>query len=221
MVADGGNPMKPVWKGLLLASLGIVSVGTTGCESLQQLLGINIGDARVDSDTSSGERIGAQVLTTENGSNVLVNREAGIELTLPASWTEDMRLHESAELQASAPEQDLYIVVVAEEDESLLRFGLADNAERYRNLLISRLNANGRFTGQAATDTAFVGSNFANQSEIRGEVEDSTPLVYLHTTVVSEQRYYQIVAWTTQAQYNAYRSELQTITETFREIDEG
>lgn len=212
--------MKLVSKGLVAAVVGALTLGVSGCDSLLQTLGIRTGEATIDSpDDGSGERIGTQVLNTEGNSNVLTNSEAGIELTLPSTWEEDLRLHDSAELQASDPNQQLFIVVVAEDDESLLRFGLAENAERYRKLLISKLQADGRFVSQSATDVAFIGDNFANQYEIRGAVQDNTPVVYLHTTVVSEQRYYQIVAWTTEDQYAFYQSDLQTITDSFRETD--
>ena len=214
--------MRSTWKVVLLAPLGAVLFGVVGCNSLLQAVGLRSAESTAtENDGTSGEQIGTQSLNKSGDSNILRNREAGIELTLPASWSEDTNLHESAELQALDPDKQLYIIVVAEEDDSLIRLGLRENAENYRNLLINRLQSNGQFENQSPTDVSFIGDDFANQYEIRGRVGDDTPVVYLHTTVVTENRYYQIVAWTTQAQYDAYKSELESITETFREVNAG
>lgn len=209
--------MGSVWKVGVLVPLSMVLLASAGCTSLREMLGLGSGESTVEPvDGSSGEQIGTQVLTTSDDGNVLVNEEAGIELTLPAAWSENVTLHESAELEASDTERQLYIIVVAEDDETLLRLGLKENAQRYRDLLINRLQA---FSTQAPTDVAFIGDNFADQYEIRGQVGDGSDVVYLHTTVVTEERYYQVVAWTTPDQYETYKSELQAIADTFREMN--
>lgn len=211
--------MKTTWRAYSLVPLGLLVLGTTGCETFRRTLGIPaetgiaIEDPLVDDED---EPVASQAQNTDGDSKVLLNAEAGIELTLPAAWSQDSRLHDSAELQASDISNQLYIVVVAEEDKTLSRLGLRENASNYRRLLTNQLQS---LQGQSPTDVAFVGDNFASQYEIRGQVDTDTPVIYLHTTVVTESRYYQIVAWTTPSQYNAYKSELQTITETFREVD--
>lgn len=207
--------MRLVWKVRLIAPLGILLLGLTGCGSILQTLGL--GSSNADADNTS-ERIGTQTLTiSDEGNVILSNEEAGIELLLSAAWSEDMRLHDSAELQAADAENRLYIIVVAEEKGPLVREGgLEENAEDYRKLLINRLES---AETPAPTDVRFIGENFADQYEIRGKVDAETPVVYLHTTVDTQARYYQIVAWTTPEQYVEYRSEMQTITETFRETD--
>lgn len=180
-------------------------------------MGIRNSDAIEEAQNQrSGERIGSQRLTTDNGSNLLINEEAGIQLTLPSTWTEDLRLHDTAELQASDAQRRLYVVVVAEDKGPLRREGTDENAANYRSLLISKLQT---FDDATPTDVAFIGEDFARQFEIRGRVTDETPVVYLHTTVDTLERYYQIVAWTTPEQYPLYKSELQTIADSFQEED--
>jgi len=208
--------MRLAGKALGLATVGLLAIALSGCDGLLSALGVRTEETIAETtDGTSGDRIGTQALSTGEDGNMLRNEDAGIQLTLPSSWSEDLSLHESAELQASDPDRQLYVIVVAEDDESLLRLGLQENAENYRTLLVNRLASS---SGQTKTDTAFIGDNFANQYEIRGQVDDSTPVVYLHTTVVTEQRYYQIVAWTTPEQYPAYASELREITQSFEEI---
>jgi hypothetical protein len=193
----------------LLISLLMLTAGLSGCGGLRQFMGFEDSEPQVE----NGD-VGTQVLNTTDNITTLSNAAAGIEVTLPSSWQEDNRLHPSAELQASDPENRLYLVVVAEEEAALNRFGIKENAETYRALLIGKLN---RIDSQTATDVAFVGEDFATQYEIRGLLAPESPVVYLHTTVLTENRYYQVVAWTTPDQYQFYKTELQTITESFRE----
>ncbi len=194
----------------LLITMLVLTAGLSGCNGLRQLMGFGNNNGQGD----AGDRIGSQALTVTDNISTLSNQEAGIEVTLPASWQEDTRLHPSAELQASDPEKQLYLVVVAEDEAALNRFGIKENAETYRTLLIGKLN---RFDSQTATDAAFIGNEFASQYEIRGLLAAESPVVYLHTTVLTKNRYYQVVAWTTPEQYQFYKTELQTITESFRE----
>ena len=206
---------------LLLVSLTLIALGMGGCESpLDMLLGNSDGRTLepVDSqspDSQSAEPAGTQALTTANGGQVLQNEAAGIEIELPASWSQTNRLNNAAQLQAADSENQLYMIVVAEDAEPLMRLGLQENAQKYRALLAQELAV---YDGESPTDVAFVGENFATQYEMRGRLANETPVVYLHTTVLSDDRYYQIVGWTTPEQYSAYRSELQTIADSFREI---
>lgn len=207
--------MQLIFKQYRLIFSGLLAVGLASCNGL--LFDYDRSEDTVEDpiDVELTERIG-QTLNTDGDSRILFNEGAGIALTLPQAWSEDLRLHESAELQASDADNQLYMVVVAEDDTALNQLRLPENSENYRRLLISQMQD---FDDQSKTDLAFIDSNFVSQYEIRGDVSEETPVVYLHTTVRADNRYYQIVAWTNPEQYSAYRSELQTITETFREID--
>ncbi len=212
--------MRKSWL-LFLPSI-LFWTGLTGCGNgllrnrIPQPSGATVERVAPQNSPASGERIGTQSLTVAGNQRILRNDTANIEIVIPSSWTERTNLHDSAELEAADPEKQLFIIVVAEEDEALLRLGLRENSEKYRQLLISQLPI---FEGQTATDVSFIGDNFASQYEIRGRINNNTPVVYLHTTVVTAKRYYQIVGWTSPEQYNFYKSELQAITDTFRETD--
>ena len=206
--------MGKINRGWILLPLMVVTVGASGCGVLQGL-GLRPGNSQAE----ESDRIGTQSLDATDDGNILSNEEAGLQVTLPNSWQEDTRLHNSAELQASDPDNGLYLVVLAEDNVALQRYGFDDNAETYRSLLINSLQNLG---GETATDVAFIDEDFASQREIRGQLPDGTRVIYLHTTVLTENRYYQIVGWTTPEQYSFSRTELQTITESFREtLGEG
>ena len=208
--------MRRPWILSVLLPVAFISLGTASCDGLLRSLSDTSDEPtleRVDNSSASDQPVGTQALTTTEGRRVLENDALGIEIVLPASWSDETGLNPVAELQASDRERQLYIIVVAEEADSMMRLGLEENAANYRELLAQRMTV----SGQSKTDVAFVGNNFATQYEMRGRLEDNTPVVYLHTTVVSEDRYYQVVGWTTPEQYETYRSELQAITDTFRE----
>lgn len=205
--------MKRSWTFSVLGPLLLIMVGVGSCDRILRTVRGGAGDRTVEpiSDRSAEQRVGTQSLTTDN---VLVNETAGISIELPNSWSSTEGLHNSAELQAADPEQQLYLVVVAEDADALRRLSLEEVSANYRKLLADQLAV---YEGASETDVAFVGTNYASQYEMRGRLQNGTPVVYLHTTVVGDENYYQVVAWTTPEQYEAYRSELQTITETFRE----
>lgn len=217
-VSGCGGAMNLVGKGRWLLLLLTGTLMLSSCDTLLRPLGLSTSDS-TPSTTDGGAPTGTQVLTsTDNAGQVLRNETAGIAITLPASWESAPYLHDSAELEAADPVNELYLIVVVEEDPVLQRLSLRENAERYRQLLIDNLQS---FEEQADTGEAFVGEGenlFARQFEIRGQLQDGTNVVYLHTTLVSGDRYYQIVGWTRQENYAAYRSELQAITDSFREI---
>jgi hypothetical protein len=212
--------MKRPWTVQILLPLVMLILLAVSCDRILRNLRSNPDDGAVPTATDNSST--AVETTTDNNPSPdssgtdLVNSDAGIQITLPASWAdEDNRLHDSAELQAADATNQLFIIVVAEDSPALMRFGRPENAARYRALLKDQMTA---VEGENPTEVAFINDNFASQYEIRGSLADGVGVVYLHTTVVTQQRYYQIVAWASPEQYEAYRSELQTITETFQEF---
>lgn len=201
----------------VLAPLAFVLIGATSCENLLEWRDSIGDDATVEPvNSDSGRQVGTQSLNTVGNSQILTNEEAGIQITLPDGWTSTDDLHGSAELQAANLDRQLYLVVVAENSAELARLGLKENAANYRELLIDDMSS---YDSALSTDVAFVGDNFASQYEIRGRAGDDTSVVYLHTTVLAEGTYYQVVTWTSPDQYQFYRSDLRTIVDTFRETN--
>ena len=211
--------MKRPWTLAVLAPLGLLILSAVSCDQLLRILPESTDEsAPVAVENQSTEDVEAQAaaavqdLRTVGESQILSNELADIEITLSNSWSR-AELHDFAELEAADPTRQLYLVVVAERDETLSRLALKDIASNYRALLKDQMAA---YESESPTNIDFIGGDYAEQYEVRGRVDNETPVVYLHTTVLSEGTYYQVVAWTTPEQYEAYRSELQEITETFR-----
>jgi len=209
--------MKRPWTFQILLPLVVLVLLAVSCDRLLRNLRGESDQPTVEpvGETTTDNAAGTQAISTTNNGQELANQTTGVALTLPESWSQAGGLNASADLQASDAENGLYMIVVSEESPALMRLGLQENAAKYRALLKDQLSL---YESESPTEVAFINDNFASQYEIRGQLEDGTPVVYLHTTVVTQNRYYQIVGWTTPEQYEAYRSELQNITSTFREI---
>jgi len=209
--------MKRPWTFQVLLPLALLVLLAVSCDRLLRNLRGETEQPTVApvEETTADNAAGTQATNTTSNGQELANQTTGVALTLPESWSEASGLNPSADLQASDPENELYMIVMAEESPALMRLGLQENAAKYRALLKDQLSV---YESESPTEVAFINENFASQYEIRGRLEDGTPVIYLHTTVVTQNRYYQIVGWTTPDQYEAYRSELQNITSTFREI---
>ena len=219
--------MKRLWTLSVLAPLGLIILGAAGCGRVSRFLNGPADEPApvvIDSQTTEAGQASeaaeldpqtsaeAQELRTVGESQILSNALADIEITLSDNWSR-AELHDSAELEAADLERQLYLVVVAEQDETLSTLALEEIAARYRALLKDQMAA---YESESPTNIDFIGGDYAEQYEVRGRVDNDTPVVYLHTTVLSAGTYYHVVAWTTPEQYEAYRSELQEITETFR-----
>ena len=207
--------MKSPWVFRILLPLVMLVLLAVSCDRILRNLRSNSEEPTVQPLTEVAPAETQNANPTNNGV-VLVDDEIGIQITVPESWAADPRLHDSAELQAADAIQELYVIVVAEDSSTLMLRSLQQNAENYRALIQDQLAT---YEGENPTEVALINDNFAAQYEIRGSLEGDIPVVYLHTTVATPQRYYQIVAWASPEQYDAYRSELKTITATFQEID--
>ena len=147
--------------------------------------------------------------------STLENRETEVSITVPANWIKaDSTLRNSADIYASYPVENLYASVLSESDEVLSQFSLEDNADKYRWLIEEELS---EYEGSQKTDVTVIGSNPAVQYEIRGQV-DGVSVVYLHTTIEGDDRYYQVVGWTTADRYAENKQTLQNVISSFEGI---
>ena len=148
-----------------------------------------------------------------NGRTLLKNEESNVQLTLPEGWVDVQNLRSDADLYVAREDRTMYVLVLAEPKSSEVgTFSLANNATQYLSFLDRGLTQE---QAEVATNMTSLNGLDAVQYEIRGNVENQ-PIVYLHTTVEGETNYYQVVGWTTAAEYPAARDELQTVIQSFR-----
>jgi hypothetical protein len=156
-----------------------------------------------------------QVNRTLRG-ETLVSNQAPVSLRLPRNWRSvpSNALHPTAELQAYNPEQDIYVVVVGEDQANLTASGdLNQQAQIYLQILKGGLDR--VIAGETPTSVDTVSGFNAVQYDLRGEVL-GTEVAYLHTTVEIEDKYYQVVAWTPNNRFADNFDAMQAIIQAFR-----
>jgi hypothetical protein len=208
-----------------LLALSMVGISMTGCGSSSQ----------VPSPSSTGRRIdeNATVLPQNdlvNAPDVLFDRDQTIYIVLPEDWESDRELHDTAALQASHQDDDLYIIVLVEEkpDFSVPEptasadviiptpepLSLDDYADRVLALLSRRLSD---VEIDAPTATRSVHHYPARQFILRGQL-DGIEAAYLVTAVETDNAYYQIVAWSLPDLFSDHKDRLQQVVQSFREV---
>lgn len=196
---------------LRFISLGAVLavLSLTSCNALDRIPLFKKSDPQVEQQPTA-----TQSLVVSPAGRLLRNAQGQVELLLPTGWQADGRLNERADLQASNELLNLYVIVLSENKGALSQFTLGDNSSYYRRLLVQGLT---KLESQQITNVTVIDGKPAVQYEIRGELEGQK-VVYLHTTMATDDRYYQIVSWTKADLYNQHRQELQNVIGSFREI---
>ncbi|HEY9737604.1 MAG TPA: hypothetical protein V6D06_15025 [Trichocoleus sp.] len=181
----------------------LLGLSLAGCFSLS-------GD--LDDTASVSNNAQPRMRNTLRG-QVLENPEEQIQVRLPRGWeiASPQALNDRADLYAYSPDRQIYFLVLGEDANSVSYYNLQDNAREYRRLLASRFENAGQ---EEVTELQAIAGDPAIQYLVRGQIE-GTPVAYLHTTVAANNRYYQVVAWTPETQYNENRDEMQTVIASF------
>ena len=161
-------------------------------------------------DTNSNQRVDR----TMRG-DTIVSRQTPVQLRLPRNWqaVPNNNLHPTADIQAYNSEQEIYLIVLGENQQNVTAAGdLNRQAQIYLNLLKNSLNR--VITSETATQVETVNGLNAVQYELQGEIFGAEA-AYLHTTVEMNDRYYQVVAWTPTSRFDANFDEMQNITQAF------
>ena len=177
--------------------------------------GLSLGAASCDrvGDRTKDVINAITIQNLSNGRTLLKNEESDVQLTLPEGWVDVQSLRPDADLYVAREDRTMYVLVLADPKSSEVgTFSLANNATQYLSFLDRGLSQE---QAEVATNMTSLNGLDAVQYEVRGNV-DNQAIVYLHTTVESETDYYQIVGWTTAADYPAARDELQTVIQSFR-----
>ena len=159
---------------------------------------------------SRGLRKGSK---TNRPPSVLKSSDGACQISLPAGWGENRELHDSAELQAANESEEMYVIILQESKEDFREMTIDKHSETTREVLEESLTA-----PQVKEPTrSTIDGHPSLQSEVRGTAENVN-VAYLHTTVETETRYYQIIAWTLSSRFIKNRSKLQEVIESFHEI---
>lgn len=145
---------------------------------------------------------------------VIVSTDGAMQLTLPNGWQPEKALHDEAQLQAYDPKKETFAIVLAEDRAKLpADLTLEKHSDLTRGVLV------GNLTDPEVTQPTpliRVGDYPAIQYKIAGKIQ-GLDVVYLHTTVETDDRFHQILVWTAPPQFPPNEAELQRIIGSFRE----
>jgi hypothetical protein len=185
--------------------LAVLTVALMGCGSM------DVENPRVESlDARSSQRV-------ERGwrGEHLSSKESNARLELPRGWrpVSDNDLHPGAELQAYHPNREIYFIVVGEDRATVAHSGdLNQQAQIYLQILKSGLD---RILSQEnTTGVARINGLEAVQYDLSGTVFGAD-VAYLHTTVATNDRYYQVVAWTPNNRFPENIDDMKAIIQNF------
>ncbi|MEO1399708.1 MAG: hypothetical protein AAFV72_00455 [Cyanobacteria bacterium J06635_1] len=165
--------------------------------------------------TESSPDVPISIENLSNNQKLVENTAKQIRLTIPSSWETVETLRPDADIYTANEPDNMYVLVLADNRSNTVeQFDLSDNASQYRRVLARQLDG---YDSQTATSITSVNGQPAEQYEIRGEI-DGTAVVYIHTTIRSDDNYYQVVGWTRADQYEARRQELQQVITSFRGV---
>lgn len=166
-------------------------------------------------DPAPSETIEPVASPPEAAGNVLVGSDGASQITLPEGWTEDRELHDSAEIQASRRDREMYVIVLSESKQDFQDLTLEQHSEITRGLLQQSLT-DAAVTGPTGVNQ--INGNPAVQYEIRGAIEGIN-VAYLHTTVETPNNFHQVLAWTLPSNFERNQAELEQVIQSFSETN--
>jgi hypothetical protein len=141
---------------------------------------------------------------------VILGKDGRMRITAPHGWRAEKDLNPNADLTACDPPQQV-CVMVFEDDKAvtgpitLARFSRVARGQVLKNL---------RASSEGPEASLRVGGHPALQYELRGGA-DRFELVYLHTSVETPRRFYQVMGWTSSAFYPREKAVLASIAASF------
>ena len=136
-----------------------------------------------------------------------------VQITVPASWIKQPKLHSDAILAVTDSSKELYLIVLSENKSDFPDLNLNKYAQKTKDNLISNLKS--PYT--SVRRNLVVHNNKAIQYELRG-LSDGIEVAYLHTSVEHRQNYYQILAWTLHSKFSDKKEHFQEIIQSFQAV---
>jgi hypothetical protein len=142
-------------------------------------------------------------------------------LSIPEYMTPTGEMHKQASLQYQNTEKELYLVVIDENKEQMEAYDLNYDIETYyKNIISIPFNEalkNGKVSIPGRMD---IDGNKALVSEITGTI-DGSDIYYKLVVIESARHFYQIVLWTKQDYKEKMESIMDSIIQSFNEIEKA
>jgi hypothetical protein len=145
------------------------------------------------------------------GKNEVVSSDGVSRVTVPKDWSELKDLNDAAELQAGNRSKEQYVMVLSESKSDFDGMTLSQHHQLTRNAMLRKM------TDPKASEPVegTINGHNALQDEIGG-TQDGVNIVFLHTTVEGDEKFHQILAWTSKSRWDEQKEKLREVTRTFR-----
>ncbi|HSE39988.1 MAG TPA: hypothetical protein VLH08_04420 [Acidobacteriota bacterium] len=150
---------------------------------------------------------------TETG-KVLTSADGISQITVVGGWDKTSGLHKKAQLQASNPFKEMYIVVFTEKKDMYPGLTLQEYSKTTGKNLLKTLAAGSEMPAVQIT----LDGNNAIQTEIRGTTSGNSKITYIHTNVETPYYFHEILAWSPQAKFHANKYALENVVNSFKEV---
>jgi hypothetical protein len=152
------------------------------------------------------------LIASTSGTETLASADGTMSLTVPETWDSDDALHSSAEIAASNRLEETYVIVLSE---NASRIPDGTTTERYSQFAREALVDRDRRVEERRLGSFSIDGHEALEYEIRG-VSEGLEVVWLHTTVRTDDAFVQVIAWTMASTYEARVETLQEVIRSFR-----
>lgn len=146
-------------------------------------------------------------VTSSNGSRYAVE--------LPSSM-KPANINDNASLQYEDEARGLYVVVIDESKAKIISFGLDYDLDTYMKIASRTLDSAGLYVNKPVTVNGFK----ALQTEIKGKSKGKE-VIYKLTCLESPKFFYQVLLRSEASGYESNSSDMDKITNSFREVDAG
>jgi hypothetical protein len=155
---------------------------------------------------SDRERL--QRLSTER--KEIASDDGRIKVTVPGTWTKLPELNKQASLQVGNKRNDVYLIVITDAKSDLDNFTLEKHHQQTRDRTLQKL----KNTSANEPVSLTIDGHPALQDELTG-TENSTNVVFIHTTIDDGDHFQQILAWTLKSRWQEENQLLREVTSSF------
>ncbi len=153
----------------------------------------------------------AQVLTD---TKIVKDSENKHQVNAPKNW-KHLELNEEASIQIGNEGDETYFVLISESKDDFSGW----NLEKHSRITLAQILVLVTFPKIEGPTYFEIGGDKAVQYKLTGGVAGLN-LVYLHTTVESENYFNQLLAWTFKSRFSKNEKMLQDIVNSFKVIDD-
>jgi hypothetical protein len=164
-------------------------------------------------EETAAEETTDTVAPTESG-KVLTSSDGISQITVVGGWDKTSGLHKKAQLQASNPFKEMYIVVFTEKKDMYPGLSLQEYSKTTGKNLLKTLASGSEMPAVQIT----LDGNNAIQNEIRGTTSGNSKITYIHTNVETPYYFHEILAWSPQAKFKQNRYTLEAVVNSFKEV---